>query len=80
MGLSSSQRFLVSACRSAGPGEYFRWQQVGADLGYSESETHEAVRSLDQRKLLILLVEGNARVLDAGRALAERLATKLAKG
>ena len=76
MGLSNSQRFLIKANASTGAGEYFRWQQVGDALGYSGAETDQAVRSLADRKLLIRLLEGNARILDAGRALATRLGSK----
>jgi len=76
MGLSTAQKFLVEANRSTGTGEYFRWRTVGTTLGYSEEESHRAVRSLDERKLLILLNDGNARMLVSGRQLAARLLAK----
>jgi hypothetical protein len=73
MGLSSAHRFLCEANRAAGTGEYFRWQAVGAALGYTDDQSIRALNSLDDRKLLILLVEGNARLLGAGRRLAHEL-------
>jgi len=73
MGLSSAHRFLREASRAAGAGDYFRWQAVGAALGYTDDQSIRAVNSLDERKLLILLVEGNARLLGAGRRLAQEL-------
>lgn len=73
MGLSSSLRFLREANRIAGAGDYFRWTAVGAALGYSDDKSIRAVKSLDERKLLILLVEGQARLLGAGRRLAAEL-------
>ena len=73
MGLSSTQRFLVEASRATGSGDYFRWRQVGATLGHSEAESGRLIQSLNDRSLLILLQEGNARLLPAGRDLARRL-------
>ena len=73
MGLSSTHRFLCEAHRVAGAGDYFRWTQVGASLGYSDDQSIRALKSLDERKLLILLVEGHARLLAAGRRLATQL-------
>jgi hypothetical protein len=73
MGLSSSHRFLREANRAAGAGDYFRWPAVGAALGYTDDQSIRALSSLDERKLLILLVEGNARLLGAGRRLAQEL-------
>jgi len=48
---------------------------VAAALGYTDDQSIRALNSLDQRKLLILLVEGNARLLAAGRRLAQQLET-----
>jgi len=76
MGLSATQRFLVKANLSTGTGEYFRWQNVGHSLGFTDAEADVAVRSLDQRKLAILLQNGDARILAAGRAMASRLESK----
>jgi hypothetical protein len=76
MGLSVTQTFLVGACRAAGPEQYFRWREVGAGLGYSAEQSEHAVRSLDERGLLVLLTEGNARLCAAGAALATQLETK----
>jgi hypothetical protein len=77
MGLSSSLRFLREANRIAGTGDYFRWSAVGAALGYSDDQSIRALESLDERKLLILLVDGHARLLRAGRRRAAELeATK----
>src|SRR4051812_11434837 len=78
MGLSTTQHFLVEAIRAAGAGDYFRWHQVGAALGHSEAESGRLVQSLNDRKLLILLREGDARLLTAGRDLGRRLAAKSA--
>jgi hypothetical protein len=71
--MSSTQRFLVAAYQAVGAGEYFRWGPVGERLGYTEERAGELVRSLDERKLVILLLEGNARLLTAGREVAMRL-------
>jgi len=76
MGLSAAQQFLVEATRTAGRSDYFRWQSVGAAIGFSTAQSDTAVRSLGDRKLVILLLEGNARLLDAGRQLAARLEAK----
>jgi hypothetical protein len=40
---------------------------VGAAPGYTDAQSIRAVKSLDERKLPILLVEGHARLLTAGR-------------
>ena len=76
MGLSTSQQFLVQAHRAAGSGDYFRWRAVGVAVGLSDAESDQAVRSLDARRLLVLLSEGEARLLAAGRDLARRLEAK----
>lgn len=73
MGMSTSRRFLLKACRSGTPTDYFRWREVGTSLGYGDMETEQAVRSLDAQKLVILLHDGNARLLKAGRELADQL-------
>ena len=73
MGLSLAHRFLREANRAAGAGDYFRWPAVGSALGYTDDQSLRALNALDQRKLLILLVEGNARLLGAGRRLAQEL-------
>ena len=77
MQLSVAQRFLVEATRATGPDEYFRWHAVAATLGYSEAEARQAMQSLDDRKLVILLLEGNARLLDAGRQMGAKLEARL---
>lgn len=76
MGLNISQQFLLEAARAAGSGDYFRWAAVGISIGLSPSESDQAVRGLNDRKLVILLLEGDARLLEAGRQLATRLAAK----
>lgn len=76
MSLSVTQQFLVEATHAAGSTDYFRWKNVGKTLGFSEAESDRAVRSLDERKLLIVLAEGEARLLDSGRQLAARLGLK----
>ena len=76
MGLSVTQAFLVGAGRAAGPEQYFRWRDVGAGLGYSGEQSEHAVRSLDERGLIVLLTEGNARLCATGAALASQLETK----
>ena len=73
MGLSLAHRFLREANRAAGGGDYFRWPAVGAALGYTDDQSIRALNSLDQRKLLILLVGGDARLLGASRRLAAEL-------
>jgi hypothetical protein len=78
MGLSSTQCFLREAHRAAGPGDYFRWAAVGRTLGYPDDRSIRALKSLEERKLLILLVEGNARLLQAGRRLAVELEARQA--
>jgi hypothetical protein len=80
MGLSASQRFLVEATRAAGAGDFFRWRGVGDTLGYSDAQAGEAVQSLGERRLLVLFADGQARLLAAGRELAERLNNKFGAG
>jgi hypothetical protein len=80
MGLNVSQQLLVEAARAAGSGDYFRWASVGTSIGLSPSESDQAVRCLNDRKLVILLLEGDARLLEAGRQLATRLAAKQPEG
>ena len=77
--MSTTQKFLVEANRVAGGSDYFRWRAVGTNLGYSESESDQAMRSLNDRKLVILLLEGDARILAAGRKLALRLDAPMRK-
>lgn len=77
MGLSVTQRFLVGAIRAAGAGDYFRWDSVGTSLGYSPAEADQAMKSLDERKLVVLLQEGAARLSIAGRRLGGQLEAKL---
>lgn len=76
MGLSAAQQFLVEATRAAGLTDYFRWQSIGATIGLSPAESDIAVQSLGDRKLIIRLLQGDARLLDAGRQLAARLEAK----
>lgn len=76
MGLSATQQFLLGAHRAAAAEDYFRWHAVGATLGYSEAQSRAALQSLNERKLVILLTDGNARLLDAGRQLAIQLERK----
>ena len=78
MALSATHRFLVEANRLAGPDFYFRGQAVAAALGYSEEETEMAMRSLDHRKLLIRLTDGQARLRASGRTLARMLEARAA--
>src|SRR5260221_6672513 len=80
MALSASRTFLVNAYRKAGNQDYFRWRDVGTSMGYSEAQSLSAVQSLDEHKLLILLVGGDARLLSTGRDLASRLEAKGAGG
>src|SRR5947209_15970906 len=68
--MSSTQRFLAEASRAAGTGRYFRWRTVGSSLGFSAAETEKTMRALDERKLVVMLLDGDARLLDAGRQLA----------
>jgi hypothetical protein len=75
MGLSTTRRFLVEATRTAA-GDYFRWRQVGVALGHSEAEAGRLIQSLNDRKLIILLRDGDARLLTAGRDLARQLEAK----
>ena len=78
MGLSTTKQFLLEASRNAGTQDYFRWRDVGEGMGYSEAQALSAVKTLDEQKLLILLVGGVARLLEAGRLLAARLEGKSA--
>ena len=78
MGLSVTQRFLVEAARACGDGEFFRWPLVGAALGFSPSESDRAIQSLNERKLVIALASGDARLLAAGRQLVTRISAKSA--
>ena len=78
MGLSTSKQFLLEASRQAGTQDYFRWRAIGEGIGYSEAQSLSAVKSLDEQKLLILLIDGTARLLDAGRVMAGRLEGKAA--
>lgn len=72
--MSAAQQFLLEAARAAGAGGYFRWNAVGLAVGLTASQSHQAMRSLNDRKLVLLLLEGDARLLDAGRVLAARVA------
>ena len=76
--MNTTQRFLIEASRIVGAGDYFRWHTVGATLGYSPAEAEKAMQSLSERKLVMLLLDGDARLLDAGRQLAVRLASAAA--
>ena len=76
MALSSTQRFLLQACKEAGMDSYFRWSSVGNSLGMSAPESQQVVISLDQRKLIRVLSDGNARLLDAGKRMGAGLDAK----
>lgn len=78
MGLSTSQRFLLEADRAAGHGDVFHWRHVGTALGYSETQSTQALDSLGQRRLLLVLSDGQVRLNPAGRQLATKLAGKMA--
>ena len=69
----------MEASRAAGPGNYFRWQSVGSALGFSAAQSEQTMRSLDERKLVILLLDGDARLLEAGRRIADAAATSGAR-
>ena len=73
MGLSATQSFLVGAYRAAGPDQYFRWRDVGTGLGYSGEQSENAARSLDERGMMTMLNDGNARLCGPGIALAVQL-------
>ena len=77
MGLSTTQRFLVGAIRAANTEGYFASHAVGAALGYSAVQSDAAIRSLGERRMLIELERGQARLLAAGREFAARLETKV---
>jgi hypothetical protein len=76
MGLSATQRFLVEANLSANAEGYFASHAVGAAIGYTALESDSAVRSLSERKMVIGLDHGQARLLAAGREMALQLKTK----
>ena len=76
MGLSATQRFLVEADRAAGTGDLFRCSAVGDALGYTPAQADGAARALGERKLVILLHGGEARLLAAGRRSAAELAAR----
>lgn len=76
MGLSATQAFLVGAYRAAGPEQYFRWRDVGTGLGYSGEQSEHAVKSLDERGLVVMMTEGNARLCASGAAMASQLEKK----
>lgn len=71
--MKPTQQFLIEASRTVGASDYFRWHTVGAALGYSVAESERTMRVLSERKLVMLLLDGDARLLDAGRQLAARL-------
>lgn len=73
MGLSITQRFLVAANQIAAPDGCFHWRSVGQAIGISESQSDATTRALDDRRLLIRLVGGEARLLAAGRQRAAEL-------
>lgn len=77
MGLSATQEFLILAARLAATSDYFRWGEVGAAMGCTPQQADALVSSLDERKLLIRLQDGAARILVAGRETAARLDGKL---
>jgi len=64
---------VIALVGEAGPPPTADLPAVGAALGYTDDQSLRALNALDQRKLLILLVEGNARLLGAGRRLAQEL-------
>lgn len=76
--MKPTQQFLIEASRAVGAGDYFRWHTVGAALGFSEAESERTMRVLSERKLVTLLLDGDARLLDAGRQLAVRLTSAVA--
>jgi hypothetical protein len=69
---------LVGAYRAAGPDQYFRWRDVGNGLGYTGEQSEHAARSLDERGMLVMLSEGNARLCAPGTVLAVQLEKKSA--
>ena len=71
--MNPTQRFLIEASRTVGAGDYFRWHTVGAALGYSAAESERTMQVLSERKLVILLLDGDGRLLEAGRRLVVRL-------
>ena len=73
MGLGATQAFLVGAYRAAGPDLYFRWRDVGTGVRYSGEQSEHAARSLDERGMLTMLNDGNARLCAPGIALAVQL-------
>lgn len=77
MALSVTQQFLVQACRDANTEFYFRWHGVGTSIGLSEAQAQHAVQTLDERKLIRKLSNGDARILDAGKRMGASLETKL---
>ena len=77
MPISTSQRFLVAAARAADAEGYFACSAVAATLRCSPAERDTAVRSLAERKLIVELDAGQARLLHAGREFAVRLEAKL---
>ena len=73
MAMSSSQKFLVGAAKVASAEGYFRAEEVARALGFTATESAQAIRALGERKLLAELHGGQARLRSDGRAMAARL-------
>lgn len=80
MGLSVTQRFLVAAAEAAGPSDDFRWDLVGTSLGFTRAIAEQAVESLAERKLVVVLNGGAALMCNTGRQFATQLVAKARGG
>jgi hypothetical protein len=73
MSLSDGKRFLIAANDVARGHDYFPWRAVGRRLDWPEARSRAVLASLGARKLVIALHGEEARLLPAGRSLAEQL-------
>lgn len=73
MELTEGEQFLVTACRVAQTHDYFHWRVVGAKLCWPERRALRVLMELDKLRQMITLRGEEARLLPAGRELAETL-------
>lgn len=77
MELSEGEQFLVTACRVAQTHDYFHWRVVGAKLSWPERRALRALMELNELRQVITLRGEEARLLPAGRELAEKLMRRI---
>jgi hypothetical protein len=76
MSLTDEQQFLLAANTVAAVHDYFHWRVVGSVLKWPELKSVRTLRTLDQRHLVCAERDEEARMLPAGRLLAQQLAAQ----